>query len=77
MILGASNVHCFVLFCFVCCSGLCFSSFHAALPCSKGNVKRRILGKRNFLVPRKQVKILRELEVLKNSLFDTEVTEET
>lgn len=38
------------------CSGLGFSPFRSALPCNKGNVKRRILGKRNFLVPSKQVK---------------------
>lgn len=51
------------------CSSLGFSPFHSALPCNKGNVKWRMLGKRNFLVPSKQVKKLRELEVLKNSLL--------
>lgn len=52
-----------------CCSGLSFSPFHSALACNKANVKRRMLGKRYFLVPSKQVKNLRELEVLKNSLL--------
>lgn len=32
-------------------------------------MKRRMLGKGNLLVPSKQVKKLRELEVLKNSLL--------
>lgn len=54
---------------FCCCSGLGFSPFHSALACNKANVKRRMLGKRHFLVPSKQVKKLRELEVLKNSLL--------